>query len=204
MDDGFRWEGGQASRLTEAQTRAESAIARVREREPKRRPTPSFAENVEGQIRACESEAKEAQARLGELTRLEFSPVIPIERPPTAKERNDFAKERSRDGSLITVAMSWRGPRGSLNSSLRSKPISTNQGPWKNWRRLFRQAGYEFTIVEKTSAEQDFPRSLIHGPENLVRIPRFKRWEINSWYMTKNEDYERLSPKRLSSRKTLG
>jgi hypothetical protein len=75
-------EGGQASRLAEAQTRAENAIASVREREPKWRPTPSFAENVEGQIRAYEAEAKEAQARLRELVRLEFSPIIPIERPP--------------------------------------------------------------------------------------------------------------------------
>ena len=53
-----------------------------------------------GKCRGSESaltvEAKEAQARLGELTRLEFSPIIPIERPPTAKERNDFAREIAR------------------------------------------------------------------------------------------------------------
>jgi hypothetical protein len=36
---------------------------------------------------------------------------------------------------------------------------------------------------------------MIHGPDNLVRIPRFKHWEINSWYMTKNRAYEGLSPR---------
>jgi hypothetical protein len=92
----FQMEGGQASRLAEAQTRAENAIASVREREPKWRPTPSFAENVEGQIRAYEAEAKEAQARLRELVRLEFSPIIPIERPPTARERNSVARDLAR------------------------------------------------------------------------------------------------------------
>jgi hypothetical protein len=57
--------------------------------------------------------------------------------------------------------------------------------------------GYDIHhIVEKTSAEQDgFPRSMIHGPENLVRIPRFKQWEINSWYMTKNDAYQGVSPR---------
>jgi hypothetical protein len=51
-------------------------------------------------------------------------------------------------------------------------------------------------IVEKTFAEEDgFPKWMIHSPENLVRIPRFKHWEINSWYMTRNEDYEGLPPR---------
>jgi hypothetical protein len=37
--------------------------------------------------------------------------------------------------------------------------------------------------------------SMILSPENLVRIPRFKHWEINSLYMTKNKDYRGLSPR---------
>jgi hypothetical protein len=57
--------------------------------------------------------------------------------------------------------------------------------------------GYDIHhIVEKTFAEKDgFPTSMIHGPENLVRIPRFKHWEINSWYMTKNRTYNDLAPR---------
>jgi len=40
--------------------------------------------------------------------------------------------------------------------------------------------GYDIHhIVEKTSAEQDgFPKLMINGSENLVRIPRFKHREI--------------------------
>ena len=57
--------------------------------------------------------------------------------------------------------------------------------------------GYDIHhIVEKTSAEQDgFPTSMIHSPENLVRIPRYKHWEISSWYMTKSWALGDLSPR---------
>ena len=37
--------------------------------------------------------------------------------------------------------------------------------------------------------------SMIHAPDNLVRIPRFKHWEITSWYMTKNKDCKGLPPR---------
>ena len=48
----------------------------------------------------------------------------------------------------------------------------------------------------KTSAEQDgFPKLKINGPENLVRTPRFKHWEITGWYMTKNDAYRGVSPR---------
>lgn len=194
----FEMEGGQASRLAEAQTRAESAIARVREREPKWRPTPSFAENVEGQIRAYESEAKEAQARLGELTRLEFSPIIPTKRPFTTREQNNIARELAlwfaNNHRHVIEGDAWLNElEPSIDSYLDPpKTLEELQQAVSN-----RKPGYDIHhIVEKTSAEQDnFPKSLIHGPENLVRIPRFKHWEITSWYMTKNDAYQGVSPR---------
>jgi hypothetical protein len=36
---------------------------------------------------------------------------------------------------------------------------------------------------------------LINGPDNLVRIPTLKHWEITGWYMTKNENFGGLSPR---------
>jgi hypothetical protein len=194
----FQMEGGQASRLTEAQTRAESAIARVREREPKWRPTPSFAENVEGQIRAYESEAEEAQARLRELTRLEFSPIIPTKRPFTTREQNNIARELAlwfaNNHRHVIEGDAWLNElEPSIDSYLDPpKTLEELQQAVSN-----RKPGYDIHhIVEKTSAEQDnFPKSLIHGPENLVRIPRFKHWEITSWYMTKNDAYQGVSPR---------
>lgn len=57
--------------------------------------------------------------------------------------------------------------------------------------------GYDIHhIVERTSAEQDgFPPSVINAPENLVRIPRFKHWEITGWYMKMNESFGGISPR---------
>jgi hypothetical protein len=61
----------------------------------------------------------------------------------------------------------------------------------------FPERGYDIHhIVEQTSAERDgFPRSMIDSPENLVRIPTLKHWEINAWYQTENKDFEGRSPR---------
>lgn len=58
-------------------------------------------------------------------------------------------------------------------------------------------AGYDIHhIVERTPAENDgFPRSLFDGPNNRVRIPRLKHWEVNSWFETPNEEFEGLTPR---------
>ena len=36
---------------------------------------------------------------------------------------------------------------------------------------------------------------MIDAPDNLVRIPTFKHWELNAWYQTPNADYDLLSPR---------
>lgn len=36
---------------------------------------------------------------------------------------------------------------------------------------------------------------MIDSPENLVRIPTMKHWEINSWYMIGNDRFGGLSPR---------
>src|SRR5262249_59960160 len=97
-------EPGQASRLFEAETRAELAIARVRELDPKWRPRPSAYESVEGLIRAYESDAEQAQARLRELAP-PLPPIIPREKPPTASERYDIARTTAR-----RLAQRWPAP----------------------------------------------------------------------------------------------
>jgi hypothetical protein len=57
--------------------------------------------------------------------------------------------------------------------------------------------GYDIHhIVEQTRAEQDgFARSQIDAPENLVRIPTYKHWDINAWFQTKNKQYDDASPR---------
>lgn len=60
-----------------------------------------------------------------------------------------------------------------------------------------RERGYDVHhLVEQTSAAADgHSRSMIDAPENLVRISTLKHWEITGWYMTRNEDYDNLSPR---------
>jgi hypothetical protein len=190
-------EPGQASRLFEAERRAEFHIAQVHKIDPTWRPRPSAYESVEGLIRAHESDAEQAQARLRELA-APLPPIIPKESPPTAPERNDIARAAARwlaqnRGHVIKGA-DW---------FLEYEPsVRAYFDPPKSLPELQQaistpKPGYDIHhIVEKTSAEQDgFPKLMINAPENLVRIPRFKHWEITGWYMTGNEDYGGLSPR---------
>lgn len=57
--------------------------------------------------------------------------------------------------------------------------------------------GYDIHhIVEQTPGRRDgFPEGWINSPENTVRIPRFKHWEINRWYSKPDEEFGGLSPR---------
>jgi hypothetical protein len=198
---GERWveiESGQVNRLVEAQARAHNAIARVRALDPSWRPRPSAYESVEGLIRAYESEAEQAQARLREFAGIEPWPIIPRQRPTTAQDRNEVAREIARwlvkHRGHIVEGVSW------LLEYEHS--IEAYLDPPKTLEELQQalatpKKGYDLHhIVEQTSAEQDrLPDSMINGPGNLVRIPRFKHWEITGWYMTKNRAFQNLSPR---------
>jgi hypothetical protein len=173
---GGQWvevEQGQAARLDVAQTRALDAAARVRELDPNWRPRPSAYESVEGLIRAYEAEAQEAQARARQLARLGFSPKTPNERPRPMWEG-------SGDYDLVEA---YRDEPKTLEELQRAVSIP--------------KSGYDLHhIVEQTSAEQDgFPRSIIDAPDNIVRIPRLKHWEINGWYGRRNDEFGRASPR---------
>ncbi len=57
--------------------------------------------------------------------------------------------------------------------------------------------GYDIHhIVEQTPARNyGFSRALIEAPENLVRIPTLKHWELNRWYELPNEKFDGLAPR---------
>jgi hypothetical protein len=59
------------------------------------------------------------------------------------------------------------------------------------------EKGYEVHhIVEQTpAAREGHSQEDIDGPDNLVRVPTLKHWEITGWYMTRNRDYNYLSPR---------
>lgn len=59
------------------------------------------------------------------------------------------------------------------------------------------QPGYQIHhIVERTPARQDgFGDTEIESPDNLVRIPTLKHWQITTWYQTKNPEFGNQSPR---------
>jgi hypothetical protein len=65
---------GQAARLAISEARAQDAVRQVRDIDPTWRPTPSLNSTVEGYIASVEAEAREARARLSELSRNGIGP----------------------------------------------------------------------------------------------------------------------------------
>jgi hypothetical protein len=59
------------------------------------------------------------------------------------------------------------------------------------------KGGYDVHhMVERTPALNDgFSTAKVDAPENLVRIPTLKHWQINGWYSAKNEDFGYLTPR---------
>lgn len=144
------------------------------------------------------------------------SPEIPKERPPTSQERTASLKAAARwldrfggpIGKLIE-GFAWLRDHSPLIEAYRDAPKSLEE---------LQQGvstlglGYDIHhIAEQTQAEKDgFSRELIDAPENLVRIPRMKHWDINAWYQTENPDFggetprEYLSGRSWDIRKAVG
>jgi hypothetical protein len=126
-------------------------------------------------------------------------PRVPNRRPPTPQERNRTARELARWGrdafvGAIAGGATWLNEKfAEFQSSIDSpKSLEELQKAVSDPR-----PGYDIHhIVERVSAAEDGSESdKIDAPENLVRIPRWKHWAINSWYQTKKEAYGFLSPR---------
>jgi hypothetical protein len=137
-------------------------------------------------------------------------PEVPKERPDRARHRNKIMKRVAR----------WL--YGAARIGVRASPIGRfldayEVGLWiyDHWAYIEayvdepktldelraaasqRKKGYDIHhIVERSSALQDNqPLWRVDGPENLVRIPTLKHWEINAWFETPNPDYDWLTPR---------
>ena len=125
------------------------------------------------------------------------TPEIPEERPPTSGERVGILRQLASGPANWMYLLSlpqW------LHAYLPSI-ISYNDPP-RSLEELQQnvanpQPGYQIHhIVEQASAEEDgFPRSQIDAPENLVRVPTMRHWEINAWYQRENREFDGLSPR---------
>jgi hypothetical protein len=147
------------------------------------------------------------------------SPIPPTD-PLTEKLRNAFAKQAAR--WLARAAVNGViGPEGEYLTLLEAGAETASwlydklpyiraylDGP-KPLEELQRdvgkpEKGYEVHhIVEQTpAAQEDHAREVIDGPDNLVRIPTLKHWEITGWYMTRNKNFNNLSPREYLRGKT--
>ena len=131
---------------------------------------------------------------------LEEPPKIPKKRPATKVALNIFIKAAAfwLAAAAETAAFKFRQSLNAvkwLRDCLQS--INTYSDPPKTIEELQQDAqnpqpGYNIHhIVEQTPARQDeFPESMINGPENLVRIPTLKHWQISAWYQTQNPEFK--------------
>lgn len=78
---------GQAARLSAAEAQAREVLSRVRELDPRWRPSPSAYTTIEGLIESHRADARQAQSRLDELSRVGIGPgphageSIPLDGP---------------------------------------------------------------------------------------------------------------------------
>jgi len=103
-------------------------------------------------------------------------------------------------GRRVTALLTILDEAGWLDPAIDT--IRTFADPPKSMEELQQDVytpapGYDVHyIVEQTSALRDgHPPSRVNAPENLVRIPRLKRWMITGWYMMKNDRYGDVSPR---------
>lgn len=142
------------------------------------------------------------------------APVAPTERPSRRTERVGKVREIARWLSRIpAVGLAIQAYSGLENNARWLQEyhdvIQTYRDPPRTLEELQNavsdpKPGYDIHhIVEQTWAERfGFSRSEIDGPDNRVRIPRMKHWEITGWYGRRDKDFGGLSPREYLQDKT--
>ena len=145
----------QQIRLDGATSRAQAAIARVRERQPNWNPRPSMAEGVEGEIATQEFYAREAEARLQTLRFEEY--MRGSGNPNSAQSRLEAERMRIQD------AMSGRIRSGSLEDILLQEGRQIG----------VRLSGVDTGIRTVSQSEFDSLRRFIESNQPVSRDYRF-------------------------------
>jgi hypothetical protein len=136
----------------------------------------------------------------GDIPTGDSPPEIPKERPPTSVDRTALLKTVARSIAAgvaldtFVVQLPWLFTQQALIGTYNDPPRSLEN--LQTAADIWRPGTDRHHIVEQTSAEEDgFPRSVIDSPENLVRIPRLKHYEITGWYQKPNADYGGQTPR---------
>jgi hypothetical protein len=136
---------------------------------------------------------------------LEGPPEIPPEPPATAKAFNNFLKAAAywlAAVGRVAAARFLGALQGVYWLTQGLQYIYAYLYPPKTLEELKRDAlnsqpGYNIHhIVEQTPArDEGFPEDMINGPDNLVRIPTLRHWQITAWYQKANDQFGGLSPR---------
>jgi len=150
-----------------------------------------------GQWTDAEGDARPERSDFVRLAALRI-PRIPRQRPQDPKDRNAVVKEvaewlAKNVGKILQVG-TWLDEFLPTIEAYRDPPKTLEELQRAVW---IRRNGYDIHhIVEQTPAEQEeFSREVIDAPENLVRIPRLKHWQITGWYGRANYDFGGKSPR---------
>lgn len=137
----------------------------------------------------------------------EDPPQVPSQKPETPQRRNEIIRAVARwaanavkVGRSLNVlgalyeAASWLDTDAYFINAYLDSPKSLEE---LNSGAAERRLGYDrHHIVEQTQARgEGYPESQINSPENLVRVPTLKHWEINAWMQTPNFSYDMLTPR---------
>ena len=117
---------------------------------------------------------------------------------PLAGRASACRNVRARSSQRLTL--SGYGP--AFRSLCGAVPRSCRRRP----KRSVSRPGYviHHPVEQTQAAREGYPERLWNGPENRLRIPTLKHWLITGWYMTRNKDFEWLSPRVYLKGKSWG
>jgi len=149
------------------------------------------------------TDLSDARRRGPSLPPIETLSNIPATQPNTQQDRNSIAQQVARNARLAseylsevaTSASHWLNEKYWEIRSFQDAPKSLGElhdGVFQADKR-----GYDVHhIVEQTQARKDnYSDSVINRADNLVLIPRYRHWQINSWFETPDKNFDGLTPR---------
>jgi hypothetical protein len=159
---------------------------------------------------ADSTDISDARRRRPGLPPIETLSNIPGTQPKAQQERNYIAQEVARNARLAseylsevaTSAHHWLNEKYWEIRSFQDAPKSLgelHEGVFQADKR-----GYDVHhIVEQTQARNDgFPDRVINRADNLVLVPRYRHWQINSWFQTPDKNFDGLTPRQYLQNKS--